>query len=290
MKTTNDFFKKYPLEENIKERVPNPKFSYMGEEVLKKAIAAIKAGKNILLVGEKSTGKNVLAENLAHIFNRPLWNISFHIATDASSLIGEKSLKDGSVFFEEGPIARASRHGGFAILDEINMARNEALAVLHSSLDHRRVIDIPGYELIKIHPATRFIATMNYGYEGTRDLNEALLSRFVVIELERIREDELINLIKSHNPDLKDPYIKAIARFFKDLDLKSKAHEISPSAPDLRGIFDSLDLIRNGLYLKDSLELTIANKVFDSYERDLIRDLIKASFEDKISISDMTNG
>ena len=63
------------------------------------------------------------------------------------------------------------------------MARNEALAVLHSLLDYRRMMDIPGYDLLELHPATRFIATMNYGYAGTRELNEALASRFVVLRL-----------------------------------------------------------------------------------------------------------
>ena len=43
------------------------------------------------------------------------------------------------------------------------MAKNEAMAVLHAALDFRRVIDVPGYERIPLHPAARFIATMNYG-------------------------------------------------------------------------------------------------------------------------------
>ena len=55
--------------------------------------------------------------------------------------------------------------------------QSEALAVLHGTLDFRRSIDVPGYERIDLHPATRFIATMNYGYAGTKELNEALVSR-----------------------------------------------------------------------------------------------------------------
>lgn len=46
--------------------------------------------------------------------------------------------------------------------------RAEAMAVLHSTLDFRRCIDVPGYERMKLHPATRLIATMNYGYFGTK--------------------------------------------------------------------------------------------------------------------------
>ena len=49
-----------------------------------------------------------------------------------------------------GPVALAAQYGGFCILDEINMAKNDAVAVLHSALDYRRLIDVPGYECIPI--------------------------------------------------------------------------------------------------------------------------------------------
>ncbi|EEI85639.1 AAA family ATPase [Anaerococcus lactolyticus] len=289
-KKIDEFKNKYPIDSDLVERIPKPKFLYMGDDVLEEAIAAILSGKNILLVGEKATGKNVLAENLAYLFARPMWNISFHVSVDASSLIGDDTLKSGSVTFREGPISLASRYGGFAVLDEINMAKNEAMAVLHSVLDYRRRIDIPGYKLINVHPATRFIATMNYGYEGTRDLNEALLSRFAIIKMPRISDSDLVNLIKTHYPDLKDRYLTDIANFFKDLKDKANAHEISDTAPDLRGIFDGLDLVKEGLEFKEAMRLCLVNKIFDDYEADLIEDLLKARFPDNIYQKDLING
>ena len=45
------------------------------------------------------------------------------------------------------------------------------------------MLDIPGYERIPLSDDTRFIATMNHNYAGTRELNEALLSRFAVIRI-----------------------------------------------------------------------------------------------------------
>ena len=288
-KKIENFKNKYPLADDLKSRLPNPKFRYMGNKVLTQAISAILSGKNILLVGEKSTGKNVLAENLAYLFNRPMRNVSFHLSLDASSLIGDDTLRSGSVIFREGPISLASTHGGFAVLDEINMAKNEAMAVLHSVLDYRRIIDVPGYKLIKVHPATRFIATMNYGYEGTRDLNEALLSRFVIIKMPRISDDDLKYLIKTHYPYLKDSYIIDLTNLFRDLKDKAEAHEISESAPDLRGMFDGLDLVKEGLELKEAMRLSLVNKVFDDYEAGLIEDLLKARFKDDIYHKDMTN-
>ena len=44
---------------------------------------------------------------------------------------------------------------------------------------------------------------MNYGYAGTKELNEALVSRFVVIQMPMISNDSLIKLISMHNPDIR---------------------------------------------------------------------------------------
>ena len=162
-----------PLADALRPRIPRPRYHYYGRAIWEQAIAALLCGKNLLLTGGKATGKNVLAENLAAAFGRPAWNVSFHVSMDAASLIGMDTFEGGEVRFRPGPVYQCARCGGFGILDEINMAKNEALAVLHSALDFRRAIDVPGYERIDKAEPTRFIATMNYGYAGTRELNEA---------------------------------------------------------------------------------------------------------------------
>lgn len=283
------FIENNPVPESYQSRIPDPRFRYHGEAILRAATAAILSGKNLLLVGEKSTGKNVLAENLAKLFQRPLWNVSLHMSIDAAALIGDDSLRDGNVFFREGPITVASKVGGFAVLDEINMAKNEALAVLHSTLDYRRIIDMPGYDLIKIHPATRFIATMNEGYEGTRDLNEALLSRFVVLKMPAMAESDLKELIEETYPNLKPAFIRDLCRFVGDMDKKAAANEIARHAVDIRGLFDALDLVKEGLELNDALAMTLANKLFDPFEEALLTDLFKARFKALLYLADVTD-
>lgn len=57
------------------------------KRVWERAITAVLCGENLLLVGEKATGKNLFAENLAGVFNRPRWDVSFHVNMDAASLI-----------------------------------------------------------------------------------------------------------------------------------------------------------------------------------------------------------
>ena len=157
----------YPEEdETLRRRVPDPRYLYYGKDIWEEAITAILCGENLLLVGPKATGKNVLAENLATVFGRPSWNVSFYINTDAATLLGTDTFENGAVQLRKGPIYQCAETGGFGVLDEINMAKNESLAVLHATLDFRRSIDMPGYERIPLHDATRFIATMNYGYAG----------------------------------------------------------------------------------------------------------------------------
>jgi MoxR-like ATPase len=281
------FRRAYPLEENNTSRVPVPRFRYYGKDIWEKALIALLSGENVLLVGAKATGKNVLAENLAAVFNRPEWDISFYLNTDAASLIGTDTFRSGEVRFRKGPVTQCAEEGGFGVLDEINMAKNESLAVLHATLDFRRVIDVPGYERIVLKPCTRFIATMNYGYAGTRELNEALASRFMVINMPIISEDNLDKLIKSQFPALKQEYSAQLAGLFEDIRKKCENSEISTKALDLRGLLAAISLVGNGLSLGEALELGIVNKSFDDFERQLVSDMITTRIDGKLTRTEL---
>ena len=163
--------------------------------------------------------------------------------------------------------------------------KNEALAVLHATLDFRRAIDVPGYERVEVDPAARFIGTMNYGYAGTRELNEALTSRFVVIQMPSIDQDGLVRLLSDEFPTLETKYKEQFAQLFLDLQKKCENAEISEKALDLRGLLDALRLIRRGVGASRALDMGITNKAFDSYEQSLIRDVIAARIPAKLDRS-----
>lgn len=251
-----------------------PGFQYYGKEIWEQALGALLAGENLLLVGAKATGKNVLAENLAYCFGRGDWNVSFHVNMDAAMMLGSDTFRNGQVQFRPGPVYECASQGGFCILDEINMARNEALAALHSMLDFRRILDIPGYGRLKMHPATRFIATMNYGYAGTRELNEALASRFAVIALPPANEHMLANLLEKQYGYLSDKIRSSVIALFMDLQLKYQQGEISSKAVDLRGLLGALGIYQQGLGLRSALQMGLVNKVFNDDERQIIQDLL----------------
>lgn len=269
------------LDPALLSRIPVPDCPYYGREIWNAAIAALLCGQNLLLCGPKATGKNILCENLARLFRRPLWDLSFHVGMDASAMIGADSFDGQRVVFKPGPVYLAGKHGGFVVLDEINMAKNEALAVLHSVLDHRRVMDVPGYERLLLHPRTRFIATMNYGYEGTRELNEALTSRFLVLSMPIIPEENLCRVLEGRFPTMRHGFRDQFMKLFYELNEKAEHAEISERAVDLRGLLDAISVMQRGIPVRAALEMGIVHKCFDPHEQTLIRDVITARIPEK---------
>ena len=281
------FRTQWPAEDALRRRVPVPRYRYYGKDVWEAAITALLCGENLLLVGPKATGKNVLAETLAAPIGRPRWDVSLYINTDAATLLGTDTFADGAVTLRKGPIYQCAEKGGFGILDEINMAKNESLAVLHATLDFRRAIDMPGYDRIQLHDATRFIATMNYGYAGTRELNEALASRFVVIDMPAITTEGLIKLLCREYPDLRPAYAEQFAGLFQDIQKKCDGGELSTKPLDLRGLVAAVRLMKTGLEGNRALELGLVNKSFDDFEKQLVKDVIRTRLPDNLTCEDV---
>ena len=268
------FRKEYPVHEAVRNRISEPKIPFYGKEILEMAMAALLQGSNLLLTGGKATGKNILAENLAWMFGRPSYNISFNVNTDSSSLIGTDTFRNNEVQLRKGSVYRCAEEGGFGVFDEINMAKNDAASVLHATLDYRRMIDVPGYERIELHPATRFIGTMNYGYAGTRELNEALVSRFLVIDMPELSEENLRKIIRHDYPGIKEAAEDAFCGLFLDLQTKAQNSEISTKALDLRGLLGSLGAVEIGLPPYPAVQMGITNKAFDIFEKEIVSDMV----------------
>lgn len=268
------FRETYAVDDQAASRVACPTMPFYGKDILEMAISALLQGENLLLSGAKATGKNVLAENLAWIFGRPSYNISFNVNTDSATLIGTDTFKDNEVQLRKGPVYQCAQYGGFGVFDEINMAKNDAVSVLHATLDYRRMIDVPGYDKIHLHEATRFIGTMNYGYAGTKELNEALVSRFLVIDMPSLNEETLMKILNETFPDGKAEALEQFCGLFLDLQLKAFNGEISTKPLDLRGMLASLRTIKNGLKPSLAIQMGITNKSFDIFEREIIGDVV----------------
>lgn len=265
----------------VRREAPLAHFVYEGKEAVEAALAAMLSGEHLLLSGPKATGKNVLAEDLAAVFGRPDFNVSFHIQTDAEALLGADTLSKGAVVFRPGPVVEAAEAGGFLVLDEINMARNEALAVLHSLLDDRRMVDVPGHGRVRLAPAARVIATMNPGYAGTRELNEALASRFVVLHLTVLSERGVERVLSKACPGLEISMRERLARLFSALVEKAAQGEISSRAVDLRGLLAAVRLMELGIAPWRAVGMGLVGKCVEVEEREVVEDVVRMFLEEE---------
>ena len=281
------FKKQYVADEAVRSRIAEPLVKFIGDEIMELAVAALLQGENVLLSGGKATGKNILADNLAWLFRRPVYTVSFHVNTDSSSLIGTDTFQNNEVTLRRGPVTQCAQYGGFGILDEINMAKNDAVSVLHATLDHRRIIDIPGYEKITLHPAARFIGTMNYGYAGTKELNEALVSRFLVIDMSPVDEAMLMKILQTTFPDGNKKAMEQLAGLFLDLQIKAANGEITTRALDLRGLLAAVRIVRSGLAPYLAVRMGITNKTFDSFEKEIISDVVMTRIPESWTAADV---
>lgn len=275
IRQVEQFREQYPLSSETEYRVVKPSIPFYGKDVLEMAIAGLLEGENLLLTGPKATGKNILAENLAYIFRRPTYNVSFHVNTNSGDLIGTDTFRNNEVELRKGIIYQCAEYGGFGILDEINMAKNDAVSVLHATLDYRRSIDVPGYDKIDLHPAARFIGTMNYGYAGTKELNEALVSRFLVIDMPAQTEETLNYIIRKLFPAIKKNALEQFAGVFLDLQLKAENSEISTKSLDLRGLLAAIKIVGTGLSPWQAVKMGIVNKTFDIFEKEIVEDVVR---------------
>ena len=287
IKDVEDFRRRYSIKEEMIMRVPNPPIPFYGKEILEMAIAALLKGEHLLLSGGKATGKNILAENLAYIFGRPAYNISFHVNVDSAALIGTDTFINNEVRLRKGMVTLCAENGGFGVFDEINMAKNDAVSVLHAALDYRGIIDIPGYDRIELHPATRFIGTMNYGYAGTKELNEALVSRFMVLNMPKQDEETVTLILKTYFPEMKDNALKQFVGLFMDLQLKAEHSEITTKSVDIRGMIGALKTIQTGLKPTAAIHMGITNKSFDIFEREIVEDIVMTRIPEDWTGSDV---
>ena len=122
---------------------------------------------------------------------------------------------------------------------------------------------------------------------GTRELNEALASRFVVIDMPAITTEGLIKLLKREFPSLKGVYAEQFAGLFQDIQKKCDGGELSTKPLDLRGLLAAVRLMRTGLEGNRALDLGLVNKSFDDFERQLVRDVIRTRLPETLRREDV---
>ena len=169
-------------------------------------------------------------------------SVNCSVDLDAESLLGFKTIiqKDGEtvIDFVEGPVVQAMKKGHILYIDEINMARPETLPILHSVLDHRRMLTNPFTgEVIYAHEDFTVISAINEGYVGTSPMNEALKNRFVSFSVPYLSGEELKKVSNEMNfPSASAQLIDTILNIGDDLKKQVMNGLLSDEAASVRSL------------------------------------------------------
>ena len=234
--------------------------------------------KPVLLKGPSGSGKTKLAQSISSYFGQPMHSINCSVDLDSESLLGFKTIiqKDGqtTIDFVEGPVVQAMKKGHILYIDEINMARPETLPILHSVLDHRRMLTNPFTgEVIYAHEDFTIISAINEGYVGTSPMNEALKNRFVSFSIPYLSGEFLRNLIKAEYPNAPESLVETILNIGNDLRKQVMNGLLSDEAASIRSLLDAISLSEH-IPVKRAIRYAIAEKLDDQVERKLVMELV----------------
>ncbi|KXH81772.1 AAA family ATPase [Sporosarcina sp. HYO08] len=251
---------------------PDP---YLWEDVL----VSVVLKKPVLLKGPSGSGKTKLAQTISHYFGQPMHSVNCSVDLDAESLLGFKTIisKDGQTFIEfvEGPVIQAMKKGHILYIDEINMAKPETLPILHSVLDHRRMLTNPFTgEVIFAHENFTVISAINEGYVGTSPMNEALKNRFVSFSVPYLTGDQLKTVMEETLPHSSTQLVETFLAIGEDLRKQVVNGMLSDEAASVRSLLDALGLAEH-IPVKRAVQYAIAEKLEDRIERELVMELLE---------------
>ncbi|MCG7345235.1 AAA family ATPase [Sporosarcina sp. ACRSL] len=248
---------------------------HLWEDVLISAVLK----KPILLKGPSGSGKTKLAQSISHFFNQPMHSVNCSVDLDAESLLGFKTINttDGQsiIEFVEGPVVQAMKEGHILYIDEINMAKPETLPILHSVLDHRRMLTNPFTgEVIHAHPDFTVVAAINEGYVGTSPMNEALKNRFISFAIPYLSGEQLREIIQTLFPQAETALVDTMMNINEDLKKQVLNGLLAEEAASVRSLLDAIALAGH-MPVKRAIQYAIAEKMDDRMERELVMELVE---------------
>jgi MoxR-like ATPase len=153
------------------------------ERELTLLLAAVAAGRDIILEGPPGTSKSTLLRAITAEWGIPLFFVEGNADLTPSKLIGHHNparvlREDYSPDnFVDGPLLQAMRAGGFLYIEEFNRAPEDTLNTLLTAMAERQIA-VPTAGTVLAKPTFRVVASMNpYDNVGTTRLSTSVHDR-----------------------------------------------------------------------------------------------------------------
>ena len=208
--------------------IPNLSEEFIIPNKLLPVCNAIQSGdvRAILFHGPAGTGKTISCKLVCQTIGLPIMETINCTENLDEFVLGKFIPQDDKIIFKESYVTKAIREGGAVVFEEINFAKPQYLAFLNSLLDDNGFVRLDNGDVVRRHKNFRFFATMNLGYFGTKELNQALYNRFnAIIEVAALSDESIERMLVARIPECK-PVIKKIIAVYHKLQKKIEAEEL----------------------------------------------------------------
>ena len=229
------------------------------ERELGLVLAAVAAGRDILLEGPPGTSKTTLlgrsppsgasrwcSSRATPTSPRPSWSGT----TTRRGCCARTTAPEN---FVDGPLVEAMREGGFLYIEEFNRAPEDTLNTLLTAMAERRIA-VPRVGEVVARATFRVVASMNpYDNIGTTRLSTSVHDRFcrLAIGYQDAAAERGIVALRAPLPDRKPAVYERLVADAVAVTRATREHEDIRQGSSVRGAID-LTLIAGELFLLDS--------------------------------------
>ena len=229
------------------------------ERELGLVLAAVAAGRDILLEGPPGTSKSTLLRAITAEWGIPLVFVEGNADLTPAKLVGHHNparvLREdySPENFVDGPLVEAMRGGGFLYIEEFNRAPEDTLNTLLTAMAERRIA-VPRVGEVVARDTFRVIASMNpYDNIGTTRLSTSVHDRLcrLAITYQDAAAERGIVALRAPVPDLKPAVYERLVADAVAVTRATREHEDIRQGSSVRGAID-LTLVAGELFLLDS--------------------------------------
>jgi MoxR-like ATPase len=229
------------------------------ERELELTLAAVAAGRDIVLEGPPGTSKTTMLSAITKEWGIPLFFVEGNADLTPAKLVGHHNparvLREdySAENFVPGPLVDAMAQGGFLYIEEFNRAPEDTLNTLLTAMADR-AITVPRVGRIEALPTFRVIASMNpYDNVGTTRLSTSVhdrLNRLAVDYQDADAEERIVTLRSGAT----DPLGERLVRDAVAVTRATRDHEDVRQGSSVRGAIDLVLVAEQLATLRDISE------------------------------------
>ncbi len=216
------------------------------ERELDLVLAAVAAGRDIILEGPPGTSKSTLLRAITAEWGIPLVFVEGNADLTPAKLVGHHNparvlREDYSADnFVDGPLLEAMRSGGFLYIEEFNRAPEDTVNTLLTAMAERQTA-VPRAGTVTAVPTFRVIASMNpYDNVGTTRLSTSVHDRLcrLAIGYQDAEAERGIVVLRAPLPEVAADLYRCLAADAVAVTRATRQHEDVRQGSSVRGAID----------------------------------------------------